>query len=475
MNLRSLRPAGVFVAVFFSALSLAAQAPKRPIKHSDFDAWRTIASPVVSRDGHWLAYSFMPLDADGDVVVRELATGREQRVPVGTLPPPPIPVAEENANPEAPPVPRLVRIVFTSDSKFAVASTYPAKADVLAARKAKKEAPKGGLVIVNLATGDVMRTADVKNFQVPAKGGSWLAYLKEAKADEKKPDAATSAEKPAEPDDDTEDQQRGGGRAGAATSVAAGGAKVYGTDLVLRDLAAGAERVLSNAVDYSFARDGKALLFTVAAKTETENGVYAVAPADAGAPKALLAGKGKYVKLAWDREQAQLAFVSDRDDAAARLPKFKTYLWPRGAAAATEIVSAEIAGFSRDLVVSDKGVVGFSRDGKKLYVPAAPPPKPSARPAPRRPTRTKSPPISGAGTTTTCSRCKKSARSPSATAPTAANSISRRSTTRSSPTPRFSKSRSATTARARSASTTVLIAKTPTSPAASPTITSSTR
>ena len=388
MNHCAPRTGGLFAAVVLAFVTpLFAQDAKRPLKHADFDGWRTVGAPVVSRDGHWLAYSFMPLDADGEIVVRELATGRDLRVPVGTLPPPPLTPPEESANPEAPPTPRVIRLAITSDSRFVIANTHPPKAAVAAARKAKKkpeEMPKDGLVIVNLTTGETTRVADVKNFSVPAKGGSWLAYLKEAKPEEKKPADAKPAEKPAESEDLTtdEDQARGStGRGGAAASTTVTGAKVYGTDLVLRDLAADTERVLTNAVDYSLARDGKTLLFTVSAKTETENGAYAVTPGDAAAPLALLAGKGKYSRIAWDREQTQAAFVSDRDDAAAKAPRFKLYLWSRGAPAAAIAVAADTPGFPTSFVVSDKAAPAFSRDGKILYVPAAPPPKPPRPPS----------------------------------------------------------------------------------------------
>ncbi len=386
MHLRILRPARALAAALIFTLPLAAQEAPRPLKHADFDQWRTIGTPLLSRDGRWLAYSFMPLDADGDLVIRELATGGERRIPLGTLPPPPIVPAEENANPEAPPTPRTIRIVLTSDSRFVIANTHPPKADVLAARKAKKtpaEMPKDGLAIINLATGETTRIADVKSFSVPAKGGAWLAYVKEAKPEEKKPTDAKPEEKSAEPGDvsaeenaaDEFDQARGA--RGSATSA---GGKVYGTDLVLRDLAAGTERVLPNALDYTFARDGKTLLVTVAAKTEADNGLYAIAPGDSAAPLALLVGKGKYSKLTWNRDQTQLAFVSDRDDAAARTPKFKPYLWARGSAVAAPVVSTESVGPIGNLIPSDKGLLAFSRDGKKLYIPTAPPPK-TVRPA----------------------------------------------------------------------------------------------
>ena len=63
---------GFFTAVFvFVAGQLAAQpAAPRPLAHEDFDAWRGIFTPTLSRDGRWLAYSYMPQDGDGEVIVR---------------------------------------------------------------------------------------------------------------------------------------------------------------------------------------------------------------------------------------------------------------------------------------------------------------------------------------------------------------------------------------------------------------------
>ena len=157
------------LAAFFCVASVIAQPAKRPIEHTDFDAWRTIATPVLSRDGKWLAYSAQPQDGDGDLVIRELATGEERRESVGLLPPPMTAPNEEN--PDAPPVPRAIRVAFTSDSRFLVATTYASKSETVAARKARKkpeDMPKGGLLIVNLAGGDAMRVPSVKSMQVPS-------------------------------------------------------------------------------------------------------------------------------------------------------------------------------------------------------------------------------------------------------------------------------------------------------------------
>ena len=58
-------------------------AKKRQIAHSDYDSWRTIQSPQLSRDGKYVAYSLTPEDGDGEIVVRNLTTGVEWRYGVG--------------------------------------------------------------------------------------------------------------------------------------------------------------------------------------------------------------------------------------------------------------------------------------------------------------------------------------------------------------------------------------------------------
>ena len=292
----------LFSAAALADATIAAAKPatpqtlKRPVAHTDFDAWRTIATPVLSRDGKWLAYSVQPQDGDGELVVRELATGKERRETVGILPPPQTTPNEEN--PDAPPVPRAIRVVFSSDSQYLVASTFASKADTVAARKARKkpaDMPKGGLLIIKLDDAQMQRVADVKSFQVPLKGGAWVAYLKEAKVEAPKAPAAKADEKTKPTDVDFEDQTRpprAAATAGAASTDPDATKKDYGTELVLRNLMTGSERQFADVIETAFARDGRTLLFNVASKAETDNGMYAVIPQDATAAIPLLIGKG---------------------------------------------------------------------------------------------------------------------------------------------------------------------------------------
>src|SRR5262249_18701245 len=98
--LRSLRmPLHRFAPLSLSLVAAAlaiAQSAKRPLNHRDYDSWRVIQSQTLSRDGKFLAYALFPQEGDGQLVVRNLATGKEIRENAGTPP-------RENADPEGPP------------------------------------------------------------------------------------------------------------------------------------------------------------------------------------------------------------------------------------------------------------------------------------------------------------------------------------------------------------------------------------
>ena len=122
---------------------------KRPLTHRDYDSWRSIQASQISRDGKFIAYAYTPEDGDGDIVVRNVAAGTEWRAPRGYRPPVPPPddpgtsLAEFQAGQG-----RLLRPVFTADSRFVVFGTEPLKADLNKAKKDKKkpeEMPKNGM------------------------------------------------------------------------------------------------------------------------------------------------------------------------------------------------------------------------------------------------------------------------------------------------------------------------------------------
>jgi dipeptidyl aminopeptidase/acylaminoacyl peptidase len=346
------------------ALAAFAQTAKRPLNHRDYDGWRIIRGQALSRDGKFLAYELAPEEGDGQLVVRNLATGAEVRENCGSAPP-----ANENSGEEppaeGPPVARGIRIVFTHHSDYVVASAFPPKAETNKAKKEHKrpdEMPRIGMIVVNLATLTASRVADVTSFQVPELGDSFVAYLHGPKP------GASGAAGGDNGGDSDEDQgrARGAGAAGGRASR-----NKYGSDLVLRDLRTSKERTFEDVLEYSFAKDSKALLYAVGSKKEETDGVYSVTPGTDAPPAALLAGKGRYTKFTWDPAGRRMAFLSDRDGQSSKPVKFKAYLWDRNSAP-VEIISTATAGFHAGYGILDRGPMSFSRDGARLFVSCAP-------------------------------------------------------------------------------------------------------
>jgi len=340
----------------------SAPATKRALTHQDYDSWRSIVAQQVSRDGKFVAYAYVPQDGDGEIVVRNIATGLDWRAPRGYRPPVPppdesMPNAAELIAEQA----RLLRPVFTADSKFLIFGTEPAKAEITKAKKEKRkpdDMPKNGLSIMDLSNGTVTSIERVKTFRVPEDGSGFIAYLLEPTP------STTNFPSPSSPDSRPSRAKK----------------KEYGSDLILRNTITGNERKFSDALDFTISKDAKTLIFATSSHSEETNGVYTVATAGDATPTTLLSGKGKYQKLTWDEDNTQIAFISDKEDAAAKQPKFRVYQWNLKDRQATEVVSINSPGFPKDMVISERANLSFSLDGTHLFLGAAPPPEPEKSP-----------------------------------------------------------------------------------------------
>src|SRR5262245_29929474 len=240
--------------IFFLPGSTPAQGPaKRALTHNDYDSWRSIQSQRLSPDGRFMVYALVPQDGDAEVVARNLATDAEWRHGAGTRPPQTNTEDDETGAPaaQAP----AVSLALSADSRFVIFQIRPAKADLEKARKEKKkpeEMPKDAMGIMSLADGKVTRVDGVKSFQVPEIGTGFVAYLMESKPEEKSAQPASTA----------------------TTRAPQQPKKEYGTNLVLRSLGGDGERIFSDVLEFSLARDAKTLVYAVSSKAEESNGVY---------------------------------------------------------------------------------------------------------------------------------------------------------------------------------------------------------
>ncbi|MBV8898042.1 MAG: S9 family peptidase [Acidobacteriaceae bacterium] len=335
-------------------------ADKRPLTHADYDNWRHIQNQQISNDGHFLAYALFPQQGDGELVVRNLQTGTEIRQPIGELPPPPAPNYANPQTEDTPPPPNGIAVKFSADSRTLVASSFAPRDAVEKAKRAKakpEDMPRGDLIVIDLETAKVFRAPRIRNFQLPTKANGFVAYWQ---APEKATAPEVSESKAAEPA--STDTPRPTPR------------RIETGDLVLRKLSDGTERRFADVNEYAFTKDAKTLVYAVYSRKGDGNGVFVVKPDATGEPQALLSGKGKYEKLAFDQEQTRLAFVSDRDDASAKNSPFKLYGWDTKTASANELVGPQTHGVPTEWDVSDKANLSFSKNGDRVFFGTSPHP-----------------------------------------------------------------------------------------------------
>jgi dipeptidyl aminopeptidase/acylaminoacyl peptidase len=347
MQHRSIRLARLSLVVLlgwaFMPAAAAAQ-QKRPLSYDAYNGWRSIQGTQISRDGTWLVYALVPEEGDGELVARNLQTGREYRQARGRSP------------------------VISADGRYVVFAIAPPHADVQKAKKEKKkpeDQPKSGMGVMTLASGDVFTADRVKSFKVADEGSRFVAYLLEparaARKDESKP-----AEKPEGDEAPAKKKEK---------------KKDAGTDLVVRDLASGTSSTLTDVVEYAWAKDGSLLAYGTSSKTGDADGAFVRVMAD-GATKTLARGIGHYKSFAFDEAGRQLAFVSDRDDYRSDPAPYKLYFWTPADTGAVALVTAQTAGMPQGMSVSENGRVSFSKDGANLFLGTAPIPPPEPEDAP---------------------------------------------------------------------------------------------
>jgi dipeptidyl aminopeptidase/acylaminoacyl peptidase len=350
---RSAAPkAGVTATNATAALTAALPAmtvPKRALSHSDYDGWRSILSPTISPDGQTVAYAFMPLEGDGELVVRSIAAGTEFRLPIGALPP--SPTASADHNPERPAPRREPSIAFSADGRWIIATRFPSDAERKAARRERKSIAEG-LLVVDTQNQGLERIDAVRSYQLGGRSQGWLAVL-----------------------------------------TSAPGSSTKGADLQVWSLGvagAKATRRFSGVSEYALTPDGETLVFATVAEGDRPAAVFRVAPGDPAAPQAILSGAKDYRRLTWDRRQQRLALIANEAEGNAASAASRVFVWEQKAGSARALalpagpdpaLGAAASGTAEGFTPSADHTPVFSFDGSHLLLmvrPAQSTPPPAA-------------------------------------------------------------------------------------------------
>jgi dipeptidyl aminopeptidase/acylaminoacyl peptidase len=352
--MRKFLPLFALIAVC-NQLSAQQRASKKPLGHSVYDTWQSVASERISDDGKWVAYVVKPQQADADLIIKDSKNTSELKVP------------------------RADTVRLTSDSKYAIFLIRPFYADTRMAKIKKKSPdafPKDTLGFVALGTKELIKVPGVKSFKIADKAPV-IAYLANVAADTTR--ARTAPTAPGTPAPAPAGRGGGAGRGGRAGGAAAAPASRDGGDLTIKNFALnGKQHTYKLVTDYALSKNGKLVTFLVVAgprDKDVKTGVY-VYDVDKDTAKLVSSGKGTYHNLTFDDAGKQLAFTAEKNPEKAQVKPYKLYYYNMTKDSAEVLAGVQSAGMRSAWAVSGDGRVFFSKSGANLFFTTAPIPKP---------------------------------------------------------------------------------------------------
>ena len=339
-------------------------AQKKPLDHSVYDSWQSIGEKLVSNDGRYIVYSVNVQEGDGELLVQSPDLKYQFRIPRG------------------------YQARITDDSRYLVMKIRPLfrqTRDAKIKKKSPAEMPKDSLGILELGKDSLQKIADVKSYELPERGASWIAmHLYKAHV------------APAAALDSTGRLQKLTSMADSLTRVAdsirnkvaeaklkgleslktnktgssKGDDKIEeGTDLIVRNLVTGKEYRYTLVSDYLFNKNGQVLVVETTGKNGgKESPLVLWQQLDRERPDTVMTKFNEAKGFAITEDGSRLAFVAERDSATKALKKYYK-VWTYSPARDSAVVWAErnSGPITNGLVISPEFKNYFSKDGSRLF------------------------------------------------------------------------------------------------------------
>jgi len=366
--------------LFFFLISITAFAQKKPLDHTVYDGWQSIAQTVISNDGKWVVYMVNPQEGDGELIIQS-ADGAYKKT-----------------------IARGYGHLITEDSRYVIFKIRPLFKDTRDARIKKKrpdDMPKDSLGMIELGKEDMWKMARVKSFKTPDEANGWLAYHMEKAlpvppAPAARPDSVTQINRMMLMADSL--LRIADSLKNKANEAIAKGINVLqtarpprptarpaedpveeGTELVVRNITTGEEKKFKLVSDYYFSKNGNVLLIETTKKngdTLSKAMVLWMNTAN-GKIDTVLKGFNDAKNYAFDEKAGQLAFVAERDSSAKSLKKFyKLWYYQPGMSEAKMKADKSTPGIKTGFTISPDYTNKFSKNGERLFFGLAPIRKP---------------------------------------------------------------------------------------------------
>ncbi|MEO1023725.1 MAG: prolyl oligopeptidase family serine peptidase [Bacteroidota bacterium] len=270
----------------------------------DVMKFEDLGSPTLSARGNWLVFSVWPDRGDGYAIAQSVQGNKTYKLDLGKNP----------------------RI--SSNEKWVIARR---EVPLHVKLKEKKKAPKAGLSLLSLETGNIQQFDSVSAYTF-SNNGEWLAMKR----------LQTKAVK------DLKSKN-----------------KKLGTELVLRSLETGDEQFIPFVSAFEFDSLSNYLAYTVVDTSDSENGVYVVNLASNETMVVQNEEWGWYSNLTWEPKKSDLAFTASRYDTTYTEEDADLVLWTSKKQNRTTLVeSGEVA---EAYALRSRNRLRFTHDGKRLF------------------------------------------------------------------------------------------------------------
>ncbi|MFN5134700.1 MAG: S9 family peptidase, partial [Chitinophagaceae bacterium] len=366
--------------LFFFLISITAFAQKKPLNHTVYDGWQSVAQTVISNDGKWVVYMVNPQEGDGELIIQSTDGAYKKTIARG------------------------YGHLITEDSRYVIFKIRPLFKDTRDARIKKKrpdDMPKDSLGMMELGKEDVWKMARVKSFKTPDEANGWLAYHMEKAlpvppVPAARPDSATQINRMMLMADSL--LRVADSLKNKANEAIAKGINVLqtarpqrpaarpaedpveeGTELVVRNTVTGEEKKFKLVSDYYFSKNGNVLLIETTKKNGDSLSKAMVLWMNTANGKidTVLKGFNDAKNYAFDEKAGQLAFVAERDSSAKSLKKFyKLWYYQPGMSEAKMKADKSTPGIKTGFTISPDYTNKFSKNGERLFFGLAPIRKP---------------------------------------------------------------------------------------------------
>lgn len=298
------RTASLFIFVLILCVTWGQSQTQKTLAFEDIMRFKQIQNPVISEDGHIVAYGTQPGRGDGKTLIHNLISGETFQIERGSRP-------------------------VISNNSLWVGLTVPPKTVDLA--NAKKDKPKQSLALVNTQTGEVDMFENVDRFEL-SEDSKWLAY-------KLFPDKKT-------PEDETDDKT--------------------GTTLFLRHLETDQPIEIPHVFVFAFDKASKYLAFASTTPDGAETGLYyKELIQENGLQGSILKAKdAAFSNLVWTDTGSRLAFLFKSTDVeGAELMSLR--IWEGSNKSLIEAVAPDVV--PQGWMLPDNNRLSWTPDGRRLF------------------------------------------------------------------------------------------------------------